>query len=101
MRDPKRVVLMGDPAHFRVQGGANPHTRTRWGTRRRVDRAPAVPRRHEHRVTRPRGEEDLLDAAAHRKPPARIGDRDYADGGLRAVLPLDVAGRFNPDLVAP
>ena len=32
-------------------------------------------------------------------PPARIGDRDYADGGLRAVLPLDVAGRFNPDLV--
>ncbi len=33
---------MGDPAHFSVQGGANPHTRTRWGTRRRVDRALAV-----------------------------------------------------------
>ena len=34
-------VLMGDPAHFSVKGGANPHTRTRWGTRRSVDRALA------------------------------------------------------------
>ena len=33
---------MGDPAHFSVQGGANPHTRTRWGTRRSVDRAQAI-----------------------------------------------------------
>jgi N-dimethylarginine dimethylaminohydrolase len=33
---------MGDPAHFSVKGGANPHTRTRWGRRRRVDRAVAV-----------------------------------------------------------
>ena len=32
---------MGDPAHFSVKGGANPHTRTRWGTRRSVDRALA------------------------------------------------------------
>jgi N-dimethylarginine dimethylaminohydrolase len=32
---------MGDPAFFSVQGGANPHTRTRWGTRRSVDRALA------------------------------------------------------------
>jgi N-dimethylarginine dimethylaminohydrolase len=37
----RRTVLMGDPAHFSVQGGANPHTRTRWGTRRSVDRALA------------------------------------------------------------
>ncbi|MDP7075619.1 MAG: hypothetical protein QF890_12015 [Myxococcota bacterium] len=37
-----RRVLMGDPAHFSVQGGANPHTRTRWGTRRRVDRELAI-----------------------------------------------------------
>jgi len=33
---------MGDPTHFSVKGGANPHTRTRWGLRRRVDRARAV-----------------------------------------------------------
>jgi N-dimethylarginine dimethylaminohydrolase len=33
---------MGDPSHFSVKGGANPHTRTRWGTRRRVDRELAV-----------------------------------------------------------
>jgi N-dimethylarginine dimethylaminohydrolase len=32
---------MGDPAFFSVKGGANPHTRTRWGTRRSVDRAKA------------------------------------------------------------
>ena len=38
----KRCVLMGDPAHFSVQGGANPHTRTRWGTRRSVDRQRAI-----------------------------------------------------------
>jgi N-dimethylarginine dimethylaminohydrolase len=33
---------MGDPAHFSVKGGANPHTRTRWGTRRSVDRELAI-----------------------------------------------------------
>lgn len=38
----RRTVLMGDPAHFSVKGGANPHTRTRWGTRRQVDRAAAI-----------------------------------------------------------
>ncbi|MGH7700281.1 MAG: patatin-like phospholipase family protein [Gemmatimonadales bacterium] len=32
-------------------------------------------------------------------PPARIGARRYADGGLRAVLPLDVALRLQPDVV--
>jgi N-dimethylarginine dimethylaminohydrolase len=37
----QRTVLMGDPAWFSVKGGANPHTRTRWGTRRTVDRAKA------------------------------------------------------------
>jgi len=37
----QRTVLMGDPAHFSVKGGANPHTRTRWGTKRSVDRALA------------------------------------------------------------
>jgi N-dimethylarginine dimethylaminohydrolase len=38
----KRWILMGDPSHFSVRGGANPHTRTRWGTKRHVDRATAV-----------------------------------------------------------
>jgi NTE family protein len=32
-------------------------------------------------------------------PPATIGARRYADGGLRAVLPLEVALRLQPDLV--
>jgi len=33
---------MGDPTYFSVKGGANPHTRTRWGTRRIVNRAAAI-----------------------------------------------------------
>jgi N-dimethylarginine dimethylaminohydrolase len=42
-----RHVLMGDPTHFSVKGGANPHTRTRWGKRRQVDRAVAINQWHE------------------------------------------------------
>jgi len=38
----QRAVLMGDPTHFSVKGGANPHTRTWLGTRRRVDRELAI-----------------------------------------------------------
>jgi N-dimethylarginine dimethylaminohydrolase len=41
-----RQVLMGDPQHFSVKGGANPHTRTRWGTRRSVDRERAIRQWH-------------------------------------------------------
>jgi N-dimethylarginine dimethylaminohydrolase len=43
----RRTVLMGDPSHFSVKGGANPHTRTRFGTRRRVDRDIAIRQWHE------------------------------------------------------
>jgi NTE family protein len=32
-------------------------------------------------------------------PPARIGDRRFGDGGLRAVLPLEAAASVNADLV--
>jgi NTE family protein len=32
-------------------------------------------------------------------PPVEVSGRRYVDGGLRAVLPLDVAARFEPDLV--
>ena len=35
-------VLMGDPAHFSVVGGANPHTRDRWGQRKSVDHTLAI-----------------------------------------------------------
>jgi N-dimethylarginine dimethylaminohydrolase len=42
----QRTVLMGDPAHFSVQGGANPHTRTRWGTKRKVDSGRATEQWH-------------------------------------------------------
>lgn len=32
-------------------------------------------------------------------PPARIGGREYVDGGIRSVLPLDLAAEFEPDLI--
>ncbi len=35
-------LLLGDPAHFSVVGGANPHTRDAWGRRKRVDRDLAI-----------------------------------------------------------
>ena len=36
------AVLLGDPSRFRIRSGSNPHTRDRWGRRKRVDRARAV-----------------------------------------------------------
>jgi NTE family protein len=32
-------------------------------------------------------------------PAAQIAGRSYVDGGLRAVLPIDVAAQFDPDLI--
>jgi NTE family protein len=32
-------------------------------------------------------------------PPGKIDGRSYIDGGMRAVLPLDVASQFEPDLI--
>jgi N-dimethylarginine dimethylaminohydrolase len=65
---------MGDPTFFSVVGGANPHTRDRFGRRKRVDRALAI--RQWHRLR------DLL-----------------ADLGVRVhVIPPDAA---RPGLVYP
>ncbi len=38
----QRSVLMGDPACFDIQGGANPHTRDKWGRRKKVDKTLAM-----------------------------------------------------------
>jgi len=42
-----RTIVMGDPSHFSVKGGANPHTRTRWGRRRHVNRERAIAQWHD------------------------------------------------------
>jgi len=47
----RRWILMGDPSHFSVKGGANPHTRTRWGTKRQVDRERAIAQWHRLKAT--------------------------------------------------
>jgi N-dimethylarginine dimethylaminohydrolase len=38
----RRTALMGDPRFFRIKGGANPHTRDRWGVRKSVDNRRAA-----------------------------------------------------------
>ena len=40
------AILMGDPTHFSVVGGANPHTRDRYGRRKSVDRELAIRQWH-------------------------------------------------------
>jgi N-dimethylarginine dimethylaminohydrolase len=41
-----RTILMGDPKHFGVHGGANPHTRNVWGLKRRVNSTLAYQQWH-------------------------------------------------------
>ena len=41
-----RAILMGDPEHFFIRSGSNPHTRTRWGIRKIVDSARAKKQWH-------------------------------------------------------
>lgn len=36
------TVLLGDPASFHIKSGGNPHTRNRWGLRKKVDLTKAV-----------------------------------------------------------
>ncbi|MBI4353443.1 MAG: hypothetical protein HY593_05915 [Candidatus Omnitrophica bacterium] len=38
----KHAVLLGDPSFFRIKGGKNPYTRTRWGFKKKVDRVKAI-----------------------------------------------------------
>jgi N-dimethylarginine dimethylaminohydrolase len=41
-----RIILMGDPSEFEIRKGANPHTRNRWGMKKRVDRGKAMEQWH-------------------------------------------------------
>ncbi len=72
---------MGDPTHFSVVGGANPHTRDRWGRRKSVDRALAQTQWH-------RLHDQLADLGVHvhviAPDPARPGLVYPANAGFRA-----------------
>lgn len=46
-QETKHAVLMGDPSFFSIKGGANPHTRTFWGRRKRVSRKRAIIQWHQ------------------------------------------------------
>src|SRR5690348_15571635 len=45
-----RTILMGDPTHFGVHGGANPHTRNVLGVKRRVN--PTIASQQWHSLAR-------------------------------------------------
>jgi N-dimethylarginine dimethylaminohydrolase len=77
---------MGDPSHFSVVGGANPHTRDRWGRRKTVDGALAV--RQWHALRKTLGE---LGVRVHVIPP------DPARPGL--VYPANAGVRLGDDFV--
>jgi N-dimethylarginine dimethylaminohydrolase len=75
------TVLMGDPTHFSVVGGANPHTRDRWGRRKRVERALAQAQwRRLHDLLRDLG----LRVHVIPPDPARPGLVYPANAGFRA-----------------
>jgi len=46
-QEARHAVLMGDPSFFSIKGGANPHTRTFWGRRKRVSRKKAITQWHQ------------------------------------------------------
>lgn len=46
MEEIKHAVLMGNPTHFSIKGGANPHTRNLFGQRKRVDKTLAIQQWH-------------------------------------------------------
>jgi N-dimethylarginine dimethylaminohydrolase len=80
------TVLMGDPTYFSVVGGANPHTRDRWGRRKLVDRDLAI--RQWHRLHDLLGE---LGVRVHVIPP------EASQPGL--VYPANAGIRIGSDFV--
>lgn len=84
----RRTVLMGDPSHFSVQGGANPHTRTRWGTKRQVDRERAIEQWH--------GLKSTLESFGVR---VIVVPPDPAQPGL--VYPANAGSQSNVDVEEP
>lgn len=41
-----RLILTGEPTYFSIVSGANPHTRTQWGWRKKVNRDAAIQQWH-------------------------------------------------------
>ncbi len=80
------TVLMGDPTHFSVVGGANPHTRDRWGRRKHVDRNLAI--------RQWRGLHDRLRELGLR---VHVLPADPLQPGL--VYPANAGARFGDDFV--
>jgi N-dimethylarginine dimethylaminohydrolase len=96
----RRTVLMGDPTHFSVKGGANPHTRTWLGTRRRVNRERAIQQWHRLRdLLRDLGVRVLVVPSHPAQPglvyPANAGFLAEVD----AELPLDAKTFFLSNLL--
>ena len=75
-------ILMGDPSYFSIKRGANPHTRNRWGCRKKVDLPKAIDQWHRMKETL-----EQYDVKVHVVPP----DPDLP--GL--VFPANAGVRIN------
>jgi N-dimethylarginine dimethylaminohydrolase len=84
---------MGDPSHFSVKGGANPHTRTRWGTKRHVDRARAIEQWHHLKKTL----EDL-GVRVHVVPPDPVQPRQVYPANAGFQRDVDTPGPIEKKL---
>lgn len=67
-----RVIMMGDPSCFAIKKGANPHTRNRWGFKKRVDRGKAVEQWHRMVETLEHYGARVHIIPAHRKLPGLV-----------------------------
>ncbi|MGH7878912.1 MAG: hypothetical protein ACREQD_05390, partial [Candidatus Binataceae bacterium] len=86
-----RTILMGDPAHFSVLGGANPHTRNVLGIRKRVDAERARAQWHALAQTLIRHGVEICVIEAH---PQLTGLVYPANAGF--LYPLEAAGDASP-----
>lgn len=51
MKNFSHHILMGDPSFFSIKRGVNPHTRNRWGRRKKVDLPKAIDQWHRMKET--------------------------------------------------
>lgn len=77
-------ILMGDPSCFSIKRGANPHTRNRWGWRKKVDLSKAIDQWHRMKETLERHDIKIHVVPPHEELPGlvfpanagvRIGDQ--------------------------
>lgn len=100
-QEARYAVLMGDPSFFSIKGGANPHTRTFWGRRKRVSRKGAIAQWHQlARTLTGLGVEVFILPAVKEQPglvyPANAGFLSY----LQEKIPIKEKSFYLSNLIS-